>query len=205
MRAQKRGYKVVAVAVAGLLLAAGCGGGDDEDPQAGATPNTGAPTGEIAIQNCKPQNPLIPSNTNEVCGGDVLDQVTAKLVRYDPDSGEIENDIAESIETKNSKVFTIKLQNDGAVPAAVQGQAYVYADCATFVIKDGAVDVTAAFIAGTYVTPVLAVHAAKTFTMTFKRTLTTGCGPFDYASVVAHNANNTAYNYAIAIAPYPAV
>lgn len=112
---------------------------------------------------------------------------------------------APAINVGGSAAFTFKLQNDGAVPAAVQGQAYVYADCATFVIKDGAVDVTAAFIAGTYVTPVLAVRTARTLTMTFKRTLSTGCGSIDYASVVGHNADNSAYNYAIAIAPYPAV
>lgn len=112
MRVLKRGHKVAAIAVAGMLLAAGCGGGDDEDPQAGENPGgNGAPTGEITVQNCKPQNPLVPSNTNEVCGGDVLDQVTAKLIRYNPETGEIENDIAESIETKNSKVFTIKLRD----------------------------------------------------------------------------------------------
>jgi len=104
-----RGHKVVAVAVAGLLMAAGCGGGGDDDKSADGG-GSGAGKGEIVVQGCKPQNPLIPTNTNEVCGGDVLDQVLAKLVRYNPATGEIQNDVAESITTKNSQLFTIKIR-----------------------------------------------------------------------------------------------
>ena len=50
--------------------------------------------GEITVRGCTPQNPLIPANTNETCGGNVLDAVTAKLVHYNPDTAAPENDIA---------------------------------------------------------------------------------------------------------------
>ncbi len=56
------------------------------------------------------RDPLIPSNTNTICGGDILDNVLAKLIRYDADTGDSVNDIAESIETKDSKTFTIALK-----------------------------------------------------------------------------------------------
>lgn len=110
-----------------------------------------------------------------------------------------------AINVGGSSVFTVKLQNDGPVPAAVRGRAYVYNDCSTFVVKDGAVDVTAAFLADTYVTPVLAVRAARTLTVTFKRTLAAGCGPMDYASFVAHNVTPSSIHYAVLIVPFPAV
>jgi oligopeptide transport system substrate-binding protein len=111
MRRQKRGYQVVAVAVAGMLLAAGCGGGDDDNASESPGSNAaGEATGSIAVRGCKPQNPLIPTNTNETCGGNVLDAVTAKLIRYNPDDGSPENDIAESIESDNAIDYTIKIK-----------------------------------------------------------------------------------------------
>ncbi len=111
MRTHKRGYQVVALALAGMLLAAGCGGDDDDsagDSPGGST--NGEVAGSIAVRGCKPQNPLIPTNTNETCGGNILDAVTAKLIRYNPDDGSPENDIAESITSKNAIDYTIKIK-----------------------------------------------------------------------------------------------
>ncbi|WP_028984626.1 peptide ABC transporter substrate-binding protein [Sporichthya polymorpha] len=112
MRALKRGHKVVALAAAGMLLAAGCGGDDDSSAGSDAQGNLTGPItegGEVSVHGCKPERPLLPADTAEVCGGDVLDNVTAKLVRYHPETGALENDLAESIETKDSKTFTVKL------------------------------------------------------------------------------------------------
>ena len=100
------------VAVAALsavaLLAAGCGSGDGDDT---ATSAAGAKTGgEITVRGCNPQNPLVPSNTTETCGGNVIDAIFAKLVHYDPDTAKPENDIAESIETTDNQNFTVKLK-----------------------------------------------------------------------------------------------
>ena len=66
--------------------------------------------GEITVAGCTPQNPFVPANTNETCGGDVLDAVLAKLVRYNPDTAAPENDIAESIETTDNQNFTVKIK-----------------------------------------------------------------------------------------------
>jgi len=52
---------------------------------------------------------LIPANTNEVCGGNVLDAVDAKLVHYNADTAAPELDIAQSIETSDNQNFTVKL------------------------------------------------------------------------------------------------
>ncbi len=96
---------VVAAASAAALLVAGCG-----SSSSGGTSSTGAKTGgEITVAGCTPQNPFVPANTNETCGGDPLDNVLAKLVHYNPDNAAPENDIAESIDTTDNQNFTVKL------------------------------------------------------------------------------------------------
>ena len=98
------------VAVAGIsaiaLLAAGCGGGGGTS---GGSATTGKTGGSITVRGCNPENPLIPANTNETCGGNVLDAVTAKLVHYNSQTAAPENDIAQSIETTDNQNFTVKL------------------------------------------------------------------------------------------------
>ncbi|HET9648370.1 MAG TPA: ABC transporter substrate-binding protein, partial [Microlunatus sp.] len=89
------------------LLASACGGGGGTSP--GTQQSGGAAGGEIAIRSCTPQNPLIAANTNEVCGGNILDAVDAKLVHYNADTAAPELDIAQSIDTSDNQNFTVKL------------------------------------------------------------------------------------------------
>jgi len=100
--------RTVAVAAmsAVALLAAGCGSGSDSGSNTSAAGKTG---GEIIVRGCNPQNPLVPSNTTETCGGNVIDAVFAKLVHYDAETAKPENDIAQSIETKDNQNFTVKI------------------------------------------------------------------------------------------------
>jgi oligopeptide transport system substrate-binding protein len=101
--------KTRAVAAAALtsiaLFATACGGGT---PTPGSS-QSAATGGKIAIRSCTPQNPLIPANTNEVCGGNLLDAILAKLVHYNPENAAPELDVAQSIETKDNQNFTVKL------------------------------------------------------------------------------------------------
>lgn len=106
MRGTTRTVAVAAMSTV-ALLAAGCGGGSSDDPSSGAP---GAAGGEITVYGCNPQNPLVPQNTGETCGGDVLDQVFSKLVHYDAETAAPENDQAESIETEDNQNFTIKIK-----------------------------------------------------------------------------------------------
>ena len=99
---------VLAVGITSVaMMAAACGGGGGESP--GTSNESGGAGGEISIRSCTPQNPLIPANTNEVCGGNFLDAVEAKLVRYNPDTAAPELDIAKSIDTSDNQNFTVKL------------------------------------------------------------------------------------------------
>jgi oligopeptide transport system substrate-binding protein len=101
---------LAAAAVTSLALLAACGGGGGADTPDPATSEGGQTGGEITIAGCTPENPLIPGATSEVCGGDIIDAMAAKLVRYNTENAAPENDIAESIETDDNKTFTVKLK-----------------------------------------------------------------------------------------------
>ncbi|KGN34940.1 peptide ABC transporter substrate-binding protein [Knoellia sinensis KCTC 19936] len=107
MRGTTRTVAVAGISAAALLLA-GCGGSSDEGTD---TPAAKA-GGSITVRGCNPENPLVAGNTSETCGGNVLDVVTAKLVKYNVDTAAPEMDIAESIETSDNQNFTVKLKAD---------------------------------------------------------------------------------------------
>jgi oligopeptide transport system substrate-binding protein len=107
MRGTARTVATFAGISAAALLAAACGGGESGD--AANTTAGGKTGGSITVRGCNPENPLVPSNTTETCGGNVLDASTAKLVHYNPETAAPENDIAESITTEDNQTFTVKL------------------------------------------------------------------------------------------------
>ncbi|MEU9012914.1 ABC transporter substrate-binding protein [Streptomyces sp. NPDC048479] len=90
---------VCAVAVA--LAAAACGGGSS---------GGGGADGIVSSSWGDPQNPLEPSNTNEVQGGKVLDMLFRGLKRYDPKTGEAKDMLAEKIATTDSVNFTVTVK-----------------------------------------------------------------------------------------------
>ncbi|WP_098408665.1 peptide ABC transporter substrate-binding protein [Paramicrobacterium agarici] len=91
---------VAALALAGCSNGGGSEGGGSSDDAAIITTNGN-----------EPQNPLIPTNTNEVGGGKILDAIFAGLIYYDAE-GAVHNEVAKSIETEDSIVWDIKL-NEG--------------------------------------------------------------------------------------------
>ncbi|MFC6153901.1 peptide ABC transporter substrate-binding protein [Nocardioides yefusunii] len=91
---------VALIAVAGLTLTA-CG----SDSGSKADDNV------ITVYGTNPQNPLIPTATNEVGGGDPLNNIFAGLVAYNTD-GSIVNEVADSIEpNEDSTVWTVTLKD----------------------------------------------------------------------------------------------
>ncbi|MEY9963278.1 oligopeptide transport system substrate-binding protein [Streptacidiphilus sp. MAP12-16] len=58
-----------------------------------------------------PQNPLIPTDTNEVNGGAVLNMIFTGLKGYDPKTGQPFNAMASSITTTDQQNFTITLKS----------------------------------------------------------------------------------------------
>ncbi|MEV0299802.1 peptide ABC transporter substrate-binding protein [Streptomyces prasinus] len=94
----------VACAVAVALTATACGGG-------GGNSGSGDAGAVLSASWGDPQNPLEPANTNEVQGGKVLDMIFRGLKRYDPETGEAQDMLAESIETTDSQNFTVTVKD----------------------------------------------------------------------------------------------
>jgi oligopeptide transport system substrate-binding protein len=67
--------------------------------------------GIISANGSEPQNPLIPTNTNETGGGKILDSMFAGLVYYDGE-GVPHNDVAESITQIDPTTYEVKINPD---------------------------------------------------------------------------------------------
>ena len=97
-----------ATLVALALAATACGGDDGDDGDSG---DEGASGGSFSLYIGEPENPLVPTNTSETSGGEVIDALWTGLITYDPDTTEQADGVAESIESDDSKTWTIKLKD----------------------------------------------------------------------------------------------
>lgn len=96
-----KGTRVIAGAVMFAILVS-CAGGAETDSDA-------APDRPVRMRIGEPQNPLIPGNTKETEGAEVLGALFTPLVSYDEDKKPVE-DAAESITSADNQVWTIKLK-----------------------------------------------------------------------------------------------
>ncbi len=103
MRVSTRAFAVASMATVVGLMATACSTGPTN------TGSSAPAVSEITINGCTPENPLIPGNTSEVCGGNVIDTFASKLVHYNAETAAPEMDIAESIESTDNQTFTVKL------------------------------------------------------------------------------------------------
>ncbi|TKV29615.1 ABC transporter substrate-binding protein [Arthrobacter sp. NamB2] len=99
-----RTSKMLSVAAIAVLSLSACGGGSSESGTSEGTTDA-----VIVVDGSEPQNPLIPTSTNEVGGGAILDLIFAGLVSYDA-HGTSQNEMAESIETEDAQNYMIKLK-----------------------------------------------------------------------------------------------
>ena len=106
MRVTPRAIAVASMATVVGLMATACSAAPT------TTGSSASAVSAITVRGCTPENPLIGTATNEVCGGNVLDAITAKLVHYNSDTAAPELDIAQSIDTTDSITFTVKLKAD---------------------------------------------------------------------------------------------
>ncbi|MCW2650242.1 MAG: dppA [Mycobacterium sp.] len=86
---------VAAVAAAVALVVAGCGGGGGSDV--------------VTVNGGEPQNPLIPTNTNETNGGRIVDRLFAGLMSYDA-HGSPSLEVAQAIDTTDNVDYRITLK-----------------------------------------------------------------------------------------------
>ena len=90
--------------------ATACGGDDgDSGGGGGGEQQTG---GSFSVQINDPENPLVPGNTTESEGNQVLKSMFTPLVGYDVETTELVfNGVAESIESEDNKTWTVTLKD----------------------------------------------------------------------------------------------
>ncbi|GAB3036804.1 ABC transporter substrate-binding protein [Parafrigoribacterium mesophilum] len=105
MKINRTALAAAGIGLATAMILTGCG------PSAPApkASSSASSTAVITTNGSEPQNPLIPTNTNETGGGKILDAMFAGLVYYD-EKGAPHNDVAESIKTSDNKTYTIKIK-----------------------------------------------------------------------------------------------
>ena len=112
------------VALTGSLLLTACGGGDGGSGDAAAEQGGGT----FSVYIGEPENPLLPGNTGETEGGQVVDALWTGLVEYDRETNEpVYTGVAESIESEDQTTWTVNLKDgwtfhDGS---PVTAQSYV--------------------------------------------------------------------------------
>ena len=104
---------LTALVAAGALALSACSSNGETGTDDSTDEAAGPSTGIVLANGSEPQNPLVPTNTNETGGGKILELLFAGLVYYDAD-GAPHNEVAESIESDDNTIWTIKLK-DGQV------------------------------------------------------------------------------------------
>lgn len=103
---RSRAASVVALGAAASLMLAACGGGPS--PDAGGAAAGG---GTFSVYVNDPENPLVPGNTTESEGNQVLKSMFTPLVNYNLETTELEyTGVAESIESTDNTTWTVTLK-----------------------------------------------------------------------------------------------
>jgi oligopeptide transport system substrate-binding protein len=109
----QRRSALVAGSVATAMLLSACGGSDDEGGGGGGEGGGEATGGTYSIAlYSDPENPLVPSNTSESEGAQVLEALWTGLIQYAADGSVEYTGVAESIESEDNQTWTVTL-NDG--------------------------------------------------------------------------------------------
>jgi oligopeptide transport system substrate-binding protein len=103
-----------AVLLALALGATACGGGDDGGTTGGGgggDTDAEVTGGTFSISINNPENPLLPANTTESEGNQVMSGLFTGLVTYNNETTEVEyNGVAESIESEDNTTWTVELK-----------------------------------------------------------------------------------------------
>lgn len=107
MRRSRRLWGTTAVVTSLALVLAACGGssGDSKAATGEADPN-----GTVTVYGTEPENPLVPTNTNELGGTKAVQPMFATLVGFKGADAAPFNLMADSITTSDSKVYDIKIK-----------------------------------------------------------------------------------------------
>ncbi|MCG6499026.1 ABC transporter substrate-binding protein [Kitasatospora sp. A2-31] len=100
-----------ALAACTALAISACSTGGDKKSSDQGSAGSGKKGGSISIESGEPQHGLVPQNTAESEGAQVLAQLFAGLVEYDRKTNAPTLRVAQSIETTDATTWTIKLKD----------------------------------------------------------------------------------------------
>ncbi|HEX2074300.1 MAG TPA: ABC transporter substrate-binding protein [Geodermatophilus sp.] len=107
MRLSKRSAALIATGLSGAMVLSACGGGEDTGAEGG-----GEGGGTFSVYIGEPENPLVPGNTTESEGSQVVKSLWTGLIQYAEDGSVEYTGVAESIESEDNTTWTVTL-NDG--------------------------------------------------------------------------------------------
>ena len=110
MRLSKRTAALIATSLSGAMVLSACGGGDDSGSGGGGGGGEGGGTFSIALYS-DPENPLVPGNTTESEGAQVVRSLWTGLVEYTTDGSVEYTGVAESIESEDNTTWTVRLKD----------------------------------------------------------------------------------------------
>jgi ABC-type oligopeptide transport system substrate-binding subunit len=106
VKLSKRSGALVAAGIAAAMMLSACGGSDDKG--GGSSAATG---GTFSMYIGEPENALVPGNTTEDQGNQVVSSLWTGLVQYD-DKGEVTyTGVADSIKSDDNTTWTVKLKD----------------------------------------------------------------------------------------------
>jgi oligopeptide transport system substrate-binding protein len=102
MRPMKRSLRSSAAVLTGAVLLTGCAGAAADDASAPET---------VSIAIGEPMSPLVPGNTVEEYGTQILESLWTGLVEYDADGAVSYTGVAEAVESEDNVTWTVRLRD----------------------------------------------------------------------------------------------
>jgi ABC-type transport system substrate-binding protein len=109
VKLSKRSSALVAAGITAAMMLSACGGSEEEPSGDGGTEASSG--GEFSIYIGEPENPLVPGNTNESEGSQVVEALWTGLVEYGDDSSVQYTGVADSIESEDATTWTVTLKD----------------------------------------------------------------------------------------------
>jgi oligopeptide transport system substrate-binding protein len=107
VKLSKRSSALVAAGITAAMMLSACGGSDETSGDGAAAEGGGS----FSIYIGEPENPIVPGNTNESEGSQVVEALWTGLVEYGDDSSVQYTGVAESIESDDATTWTVKLKD----------------------------------------------------------------------------------------------
>lgn len=111
MKLTKRSGALIAGGLTAAMVLSACGGSEEDGGNEGDGSNAEAGGGTYSIYIGEPENPLIPGNTTESEGAQVLEALWTGLVQYAADGAVEYTGVAETIESEDNTVWTVTLKD----------------------------------------------------------------------------------------------